>query len=75
MSSHEGLIAVRLPAAHRGPVELRFRSLSLRLGAAVSLIFLLSVLVIWRLKIRLSALHAPQQHTESERGTHAGAEQ
>jgi len=75
VSSHEGLIAVRLPAAHRGPVELRFRSLSLRLGAAVSLIFLLSVLVLWRLKVRLSTLHAPQEHAESDGGTHTGAQQ
>jgi hypothetical protein len=75
VSSQEGLIAVRLPAAYKGPVELRFRSQSLRLGAAVSLLFLLSILVLWRLKIGLAPFHAPQQHTESEHGTHTGAEQ
>ena len=56
VSSQEGLIAVRLPVAHRGPVELRFRSESLRLGAAVSLIFLFGILALWRLKVRQEAL-------------------
>jgi hypothetical protein len=64
VSSHEGLIAVHLPAAHRGPVELRFRSLSLRLGAAVSLIFLFSILTLWRLKIRhSSSFGRPERRT------------
>jgi hypothetical protein len=56
VSSQEGLLAVRLPVAHRGPVELRFRSGSLRLGGAVSLIFLFGILALWRLKVRQEVL-------------------
>ena len=72
--AQDGLIAVRLPAAHSGPVELRFQSLSLRLGAAVSLFFLLGVFVIWRLKVGLSTSSTPEQYAESEGSSHGGAE-
>jgi hypothetical protein len=40
VTSHQGLLAVRLPEAHLGPVRLVFRSRSMRLGGLISLLFL-----------------------------------
>ena len=41
VTAHEGLLAVRLPAAYKGPVRLVFRSRLMRLGALISALSLL----------------------------------
>jgi len=51
VTSHRGLLAVRLPAAYSGPVALTFRSRLMRVGALVSL---LSLLLLGGLVVRAS---------------------